>query len=120
MIIKIFAIGRPGYDYAAATRRSNLFDGYTGFAIYSSISQGLDEITYGGRRSRRSSITDTSYYSSSRRGSVSATSSGVDYAAILAATAAVEAVNKAHEESRLRQFHCFTDSNIKKWEIPTN
>ena len=34
-----------------------------------------------------------SYYSSSRRGSV--TSSGVDYAAILAAAAAVEAVNKA-------------------------
>ena len=47
--------GRPGYDYTAATRRTNLFDGYTGFAIYSSISQGLDEITYGvGRRSRRS------------------------------------------------------------------
>lgn len=92
-------LGRPGYDYTAATRRTNLFDGYTGFAIYSSISQGLDEITYGvGRRSRRSSITGgggagDSYYSSSRRGSV--TSSGVDYAAILAAAAAVEAVNKA-------------------------
>jgi len=35
------------------------FDGYTGFAIYSSISQGLDEITYGGRRSRRNSVTES-------------------------------------------------------------
>ena len=91
-------LGRPGYDYAAATRRSNLFDGYTGFAIYSSISQGLDEITYGGRRSRRNSITDSSYgYSASRRGSVSGNSSS-DYAAMLAATAAVEAVNRAQDE----------------------
>ena len=55
MYLSYLCSGRPGYDYTAATRRTNLFDGYTGFAIYSSISQGLDEITYGvGRRSRRS------------------------------------------------------------------
>ena len=27
-------------DYASAVRRSSLFDGYAGFSIYSSISQG--------------------------------------------------------------------------------
>ena len=88
-------MGRPGYDYAAATRRSGLFDGYTGFAIYSSISQGLDEITYGGRRSRRNSITENSFATSgtslSRRGSFANIS---DYSAMLAASAAVEAATK--------------------------
>ena len=92
-------LGRPGYDYAAATRRSGLFDGYTGFAIYSSISQGLDEITYGGRRSRRNSITENSFGTSgttlSRRGSFANIS---DYSAMLAASAAVEAATKTKEE----------------------
>ena len=87
-------LGRPGYDYAAATRRSGLFDGYTGFAIYSSISQGLDEITYGGRRSRRNSITENTFTGSSlsRRGSFANIS---DYSAMLAASAAVEAATKS-------------------------
>ena len=91
-------------DYASAVRRSSLFDGYAGFSIYSSISQGLDEITYGGRRSRRGSIsestnhaTTTSAYSfSSRRGSVTATNS-VDYAALMAATAALEATSVVYK-----------------------
>uniref|UniRef100_A0A0K2VBH5 TRAFtype zinc finger domain containing 1 [Dasypus novemcinctus] n=1 Tax=Lepeophtheirus salmonis TaxID=72036 RepID=A0A0K2VBH5_LEPSM len=56
---------RSSYDYtspsASSIRRASIFDGYSGFAIYSSISQGLDEITYGGRRSRRNSITESSY-----------------------------------------------------------
>jgi hypothetical protein len=51
--IKLRAIFHSLFDFK--------FDGYTGFAIYSSISQGLDEITYGGRRSRRNSITENSY-----------------------------------------------------------
>ena len=94
-------LGRPGYDYAAATRRSGLFDGYTGFAIYSSISQGLDEITYGGRRSRRNSITENTYGTSgtslSRRGSFANIS---DYSAMLAASAAIEAATKSsHTEN---------------------
>jgi len=111
-------LGRPGYDYAAATRRSNLFDGYTGFAIYSSISQGLDEITYGGRRSRRNSITEpsfgtgTGFSAGSRRGSVSG--GGADYAAILAANAAVEAVNRAQDEriSASRNSHNKDESGL--------
>ena len=45
-------------DYVSASRRTSLFNGYTGFATYSSISQGLDEITYGGRLSRRGSVTN--------------------------------------------------------------
>ena len=89
-------MGRPGYDYAAATRRSGLFDGYTGFAIYSSISQGLDEITYGGCRSRRNSISENTYGTSgtslSRRGSFANIS---DYSAMLAASAAIEAATKS-------------------------
>merc|ERR1719422_2726740 len=93
-------LGRPGYDYAAATRRSGLFDGYTGFAIYSSISQGLDEITYGGRRSRRNSISENTYGTSgtslSRRGSFANIS---DYSAMLAASAAIEAATKPKQEN---------------------
>jgi hypothetical protein len=53
-------------DYVSASRRTSLFNGYSGFAIYSSISQGLDEITYGGRLSRRNSITEKTH----RRGSI--------------------------------------------------
>ena len=45
-------------DYVSASRRTSLFNGYSGFATYSSISQGLDEITYGGRLSRRGSVTN--------------------------------------------------------------
>merc|ERR1711953_1621368 len=96
-------MGRPGYDYAAATRRSVLFDGYAGFSIYSSISQGLDEITYGGRRSRRGSLStstavDSTYAFTSRRGSVTANS--VDYAALMAATAALEAVSSTNKDKK--------------------
>ena len=107
-------LGRPGYDYAAATRRSGLFDGYTGFAIYSSISQGLDEITYGGRRSRRNSITENSFGTSgttlSRRGSFANIS---DYSAMLAASAAVEAATKTKgDDTKSAQY----EKEEKKYE----
>ena len=91
-------------DYASAVRRSSLFDGYAGFSIYSSISQGLDEITYGGRRSRRGSLSTTnvdSTYSYSRRGSVTANS--VDYAALMAATAALEAVSSTNKPKKEKE-----------------
>lgn len=58
-----------GYDYASASRRSTVYNGYSGFAMYSSINQGLDDISYGGRISRRNSITESSS-TFSRRGSV--------------------------------------------------
>ena len=103
------ASGRSAYsgtDYASAVRRSSLFDGYAGFSIYSSISQGLDEITYGaGRRSRRGSISDNNTYSStySRRGSISTGSS--DYAALRAATTALEAERSTFQQpSRSQQY----------------
>lgn len=60
-------------DYVSAARRTSLFNGYSGFAMYSSISQGLDEITYGGRLSRRNSITDN------RRASVTNLTTANDY-----------------------------------------
>lgn len=99
-------LGRSTYsstDYASAVRRSSLFDGYAGFSIYSSISQGLDEITYGGRRSRRGSLStstavDSTYAFTSRRGSVTANS--VDYAALMAATAALEAVSSTNKDKK--------------------
>ena len=51
-------------------------------------SQGLDEISYGGRRSRRGSVSDTTTYSyASRRGSVS---TSADYAALITASAAAQ------------------------------
>ena len=46
--------------YSSLSRRSTLFDGYQSFAIYSSINQGLDELSYGGRLSRRNSVTESS------------------------------------------------------------
>jgi len=58
-------------DYSSAVRRSSVFDGYAGYSIYSSISDGLDQITHGGRTSRRNSVTETTNYSLSRRGSFS-------------------------------------------------
>merc|ERR1712013_623466 len=47
-------------DYSSAVRRSSVFDGYAGYSIYSSISEGLDSITHGGRTSRRNSVTKAS------------------------------------------------------------
>jgi len=58
-------------DYSSAVRRSSVFDGYAGYSIYSSISEGLDSITHGGRTSRRNSVTESTNYSLSRRGSFS-------------------------------------------------
>merc|ERR1719481_2426447 len=58
-------------DYTSAVRRSSVFDGYAGYSIYSSISEGLDSITHGGRTSRRNSVTESTNYSLSRRGSFS-------------------------------------------------
>jgi len=74
------------------------FDGYTGFAIYSSISQGLDEITYGGRRSRRNSITETNY-GFQRRGSISG--SAFEYSALVTAAASAQAMAPANRNDRL-------------------
>ena len=67
--------------------------------FYHFFSQGLDEISYGGRRSRRGSISDTNTYSfASRRGSVS---TSVDYAALIAATTAVEANSNTKNEKHV-------------------
>ena len=67
---------------------------------------GLDEITYGGRRSRRGSVSETTYSYSSRRGSVTASNAG-DYAALMAATAALEATSqnssKQNEQKQQQQ-----------------
>ena len=111
-------LGRSTYsstDYASAVRRSSLFDGYAGFSIYSSISQGLDEITYGGRRSRRGSLSTTSavensYSFTSRRGSV--TTNSVDYAALMAATAALEAVSSTNKEKKAEEETQQTESGL--------
>ena len=68
-------------------------------------SQGLDEISYGGRRSRCGSIsrdTSTNTYSyASRRGSVS---TSVDYAALIAATNTVECAATSN--------HLHTSNNV--------
>ena len=94
-------------EYGSAVRRSSVFDGYAGYSIYSSISEGLDQITYGGRSSRRNSITDMTY-SFSRRGSVSGSSggggggiggSGADYP-LPALMAALDASKASQEEKR--------------------
>jgi len=77
-------------DFTSAVRRSSVFDGYAGYSIYSSISEGLDQITYGG--GRRNSITETNY-SLSRRGSFS-TRSDLPLAALQASLEA----NKATRE----------------------
>ena len=58
------------------------------YSIFLFCSQGLDEISYGGRRSRRGSVSDTTTYSyASRRGSVS---TSADYAALITASAAAQ------------------------------
>lgn len=85
-------------DYTSAVRRSSVFDGYAGYSIYSSISEGLDQITYGGRTSRRNSITEMSY-SFSRRGSVSA---GTDYP-LPALMAALDASKASQEDRKEKQ-----------------
>ena len=68
------------------------------------VPAGLDEITYGGRRSRRGSVgPETNTYSySSRRGSVSASNAG-DYAALMAATAALEATSNNSSKQNEKQ-----------------
>ncbi len=94
-------------DYSSAVRRSSVFDGYAGYSIYSSISDGLDQITYGGRTSRRNSITEMSY-SFSRRGSVSA---GTDYpmpalmAALDASKASQDERKEKHSSAALANAH---------------
>ena len=88
-------------DYTSAARRSSVFDGYAGYSIYSSISEGLDQITYGGRTSRRNSVTEMTY-SFSRRGSVSAGTSGAgapDYP-LPALMAALDATKASHDDTR--------------------
>jgi hypothetical protein len=91
-------------DYSSAARRSSVFDGYAGYSIYSSISEGLDQITYGGRTSRRNSITEMSY-SFSRRGSVSGAGGGgglPDYP-LPALMAALDATKASQEERAERK-----------------
>eukprot|EP00094_Tigriopus_californicus_P010382 TCALIF_10014-PA protein Name:"Similar to Trafd1 TRAF-type zinc finger domain-containing protein 1 (Rattus norvegicus)" AED:0.02 eAED:0.03 QI:0/0.83/0.71/1/0.83/0.85/7/147/873 len=62
------------HDYVSASRRTTMYNGYSGFAMYNSISQGLDEISYGGRLSRRNSISD-----SRRTSTVTSPTSNADY-----------------------------------------
>jgi len=81
-------------DYSSAVRRSSVFDGYAGYSIYSSISEGLDQITYGGRTSRRNSVTETNY-SLSRRGSFS-TRNDMPLPALMAS---LEASKTSNEET---------------------
>jgi len=87
-------------DYTSAVRRSSVFDGYAGYSIYSSISEGLDQITYGGRTSRRNSITETNY-SLSRRGSFS-TRNDLPLAALQASLEASKATRDEEERSERR------------------
>ena len=77
-----------------------MFDGYAGYSIYSSISEGLDQITYGGRTSRRNSITETNY-SLSRRGSFS-TRNDLPLAALQASLEASKATRDEEERSERR------------------
>lgn len=86
-------------DYSSAVRRSSVFDGYAGYSIYSSISEGLDQITHGGRNSRRNSVTETTNYSLSRRGSFSARND-MPLAALQASLTATKASKEDERESR--------------------
>jgi hypothetical protein len=103
-------------DYSSAARRSSVFDGYAGYSIYSSISEGLDQITYGGRTSRRNSITEMSY-SFSRRGSVSGAGGAgslPDYPlpALMAALDATKASQEERAERKLSSssHHAYSSS----------
>ena len=100
-------------DYSSAVRRSSVFDGYAGYSIYSSISEGLDQITYGGRTSRRNSITEMSY-SFSRRGSVSGGGGGAggvpDYP-LPALMAALDATKASQEERAERKLSATAVAN---------
>jgi len=87
-------------DYSSAVRRSSVFDGYAGYSIYSSISEGLDQITHGGRNSRRNSVTETNY-SLSRRGSFS-TRNDLPLPALMASLEATR-VSKEDDKERDRE-----------------
>ena len=89
-------------DYSNAARRSSIFDGVAGYSIYSSISDGLDQLSHGGhgRMSRRSSVTEsqhTANYSLSRQGSFS-TRSSVPVSALMAS---LEANRASKDENTL-------------------
>ena len=89
-------------DYSNAARRSSIFDGVAGYSIYSSISDGLDQLSHGGhgRMSRRSSVTETQHtanYSLSRQGSFS-TRSSVPVSALMAS---LEANRASKDENTL-------------------
>jgi len=85
-------------DYSSAVRRSSVFDGYAGYSIYSSISEGLDQITHGGRNSRRNSVTETNY-SLSRRGSFSSRND-MPLPALLASLEATKASKDDDKDNR--------------------
>ena len=91
-------------DYSNAARRSSIFDGVAGYSIYSSISDGLDQLSHSsghGRVSRRSSVTETQHvtagYSLSRQGSFS-TRGSVPVSALMAS---LEANRASKDENTL-------------------
>ena len=91
-------------DYSNAARRSSIFDGVAGYSIYSSISDGLDQLSHSsthGRMSRRSSVTETQHvssgYSLSRQGSFS-TRGSVPVSALMAS---LEANRASKDENTL-------------------
>eukprot|EP00092_Neocalanus_flemingeri_P014217 GFUD01015337.1.p1 GENE.GFUD01015337.1~~GFUD01015337.1.p1 ORF type:complete len:1160 (-),score=218.81 GFUD01015337.1:340-3819(-) len=86
-------------DYSSAVRRSSVFDGYAGYSIYSSISEGLDQITHGGRHSRRNSVSEPTNYSLSRQGSFSARND-LPLPALMASLEASRASKDEDRESR--------------------
>merc|ERR1712198_652542 len=84
-----------------ATRRSSIYEGISGYSIYTSIGEGLDQITYGNRTSRRNSISDNTVsanYSLSRQSSFS-TRNSVPISALMAS---IEA-NKVQREDTSSQ-----------------
>ena len=90
-------------DYSSAARRSSIFDGVAGYSIYSSISEGLDQITTRSY-SRRNSVSENTGpgasvtsggYSLSRQGSFS-TRSNVPISALMAS---MEASKVARDEN---------------------
>jgi len=88
-------------DYSNATRRSSIYEGISGYSIYTSIGEGLDQITYGNRTSRRNSISDNTVsanYSLSRQSSFS-TRNSVPISALMAS---IEA-NKVQREDTSSQ-----------------
>jgi hypothetical protein len=86
-------------DYSSAVRRSSVFDGSAGYSIYSSISEGLDQITHGGRNSRRNSVTESTNYSLSRHGSFSTRNNNMTLPSLMASLEATKASRSDERDS---------------------